>query len=236
MSKAILEQVGLSKGESEVYLILLKIGEATASEIAKHTKIARPNVYDYLNKLKYKGMVIFVSKKNKVHYIPSSPKKILEYLDEKREIIEQEIPSLLNMYHPEKEKPRVELYEGADGLKTLMNDIIKTGKDLVGWGASDRVKEILPEYFIKRYLKQREKKKIKAKQLFVKTQGVLESSMSQFKGIPKEFSSPSTTIIYGNNVAIIIYTTMPLVIIIKSKELSESYKKHFEILWKNSKK
>ena len=51
MDKAILEQIGLSKGEAETYTILLKIGEATASEIAKQTKIARPNIYDYLRLL-----------------------------------------------------------------------------------------------------------------------------------------------------------------------------------------
>ncbi len=235
MDKTALEKIGLSKGEAEIYLILLKIGEATASEIARYTKIARPNVYDYLNKLKDKGMVSFVSKKNKIHYIPSSPEKIMEYLDEKRELITQELPDLLKLYSPGKERPQVETYEGVEGFKTLMNDIIKTGKDFVGWGASDRVRETVPDYIVKIYLKQREKKKIRARQLFVKTEGVLDTPMSKFKAIPKEFSSPATTIVYDNKVAIMIYTAIPLIMIVKSRELADSYRKHFELLWKATK-
>lgn len=230
--KTILEQIGLSKGEAEIYLILLRIGEATASEIAKHTKIARPNVYDYLNKLKSKGLVSFISKKNKIYYTPASPEKILDYLDEKRDLIKQKLPNLLKLYHLEKEKPQVNVYEGAEGFKILMNDIIKTGEDFVGWGASDRVRELLPDYIIERYLKQREQKKIRGKQLFVETEGVLKTPMSEFRVIPKEFSSPATTVIYNNKVAIMIYTAIPLVIIIKSKELADSYRKHFKLLWK----
>lgn len=236
MNKTILEQVGLSKGEAEIYHVLLKIGEATASEVAKHTKIARPNVYDYLNKLKDKGLVSFVTKRNKVHYIPASPEKILDYLEEKRDLIKQELPNLLRIYQPKKEKQQVEVYEGAEGFKTLINDIIRTGKDFVGWGASSKVKEYVPEYIVARYLKEREKRKIKAKLLFVETEGIIQTPLSTFKSISKEYSSPATTLIYDNKVAILIYTAIPLIILIKSKELADSYRKHFELLWMQTKR
>ena len=231
MDTKILEQAGLSKGEAEIYLVLLKTGEATASKIAKHTKIARPNVYDYLNKLKEKSLVSFVTKNNKMYYIPASPEKIVNLLDEKKEILINNMDLLMKLYQQKKDAPQVEVYEGADGFKTLMNDIIKSGQNFVGWGGSDKVREYLPEYYVARYLNLRKKHNILGKMLFVETETVLETPLTKFKEIPKEFTSPSTTLTYDDKVAIMIYTAIPVIILIKSKELAESYKKHFNILW-----
>ena len=236
MDKYLLEQIGLSRGEIEVYSILLKIGEASASEIARHTKIARPNVYDYLNKLKEKGLLSFVNKSNKINYFPASPQKILDCLEEKESLIKQELPNLLKIYNQEKKKNVVELWEGVEGYRNLMNDIIKTAKDFVGWGASDKVKESVPDYIIERYLKERESKKIRARLLFAEPESVLKTPMSEFKAISKEFVSPTTTIVYGDRVAVMIYTPVPLIIIIKSPSLAKSYKNYFELLWKMAKK
>src|SRR3989344_47198 len=231
MDQRILEQVGFSKGETEIYLVLLKIGESTASEIAKHTKIARPNVYDYLNKLKEKGLTGFVSKNHKMYYFPSSPERIIDYIDEKKDILLSNIDNLLDLYKPEKEASKIEVYEGSEGFKILMNDIIKNNKDFVGWGGSDKVREYVSEHIVERYLNLRKKMNIHGKMLYAETENVLETPLTKFKKIPKEFTSPSTIISYGNNVAIMIYTAIPVIIIVRSKELSKSYKKHFELLW-----
>src|SRR3989338_6505680 len=233
MDPKILEQAGLSKGETEIYLVLLKIGDATASEIAKHTKIARPNVYDYLNKLKEKSLVSFVSKDHKMRYIPASHGKIIDFLDEKRDILTANMDSLMKLYQPRKEAPLVEVYEGNEGFKTLMNNIIKTSDDFVGWGGSDRVREYLPEHYVTRYLNLRKKYNIRGRMLFVKTEMVLKTPLTTFKEIPQEFTSPSTTLAYGDKVAIMIYTTIPVIILIKSSELAESFKKHFNLLWRS---
>ena len=236
MEKSVLEQVGLSKGESEIYLVLIKIGESIASDIAKHTKIARPNVYDYLNKLKEKGFVSFVNKNNKTYYIPASPEKILEYIEEKKSIFENSLKELLTLYQPNKEMPKIEVYEGSEGFKILINDIIKTKEDFVGWGGSNKVKDYVEEHIIKRYLNLRKKYNIKARLLYVEKESILKTPLTKFRSIPKEYSSPSTVLTYSDKVAMMIYTAMPGIIIIKNKELAQSYKTHFEILWKASKK
>ena len=236
MDKIILEQAGLSKGEAEIYLILLKIGEASASEIAKYAKIARPNIYDYLNKLKDKGLITFLSKKNKIYYISASPEKIIDYVDEKKYIIERAMPGLLSVYREKKKKSKLEVYEGIAGFKGLMNEVIKDGNNFVGWGGSDQVRKYVPEYVIERYLKLRKKKRILGKMLLVEQGGRLETSLTEFKEIPREYSTSSTTIIYGNKVGIMIYTTIPVIIIIESEKLSDSYRKHFGLLWKSSRK
>ena len=52
---------------------------------------------------------------------------------------------------------------------------------------------------------------------------------------PKEFASPSTTLIYGNKVLIWIWSETPITLEIESNEVTQSYKKHFELMWKSIK-
>ncbi len=58
MSKQILEKLGFSDKESEVYLTLLQHGTMTPAEVAKLTGISRPTVYSVSKELVKKGVVI----------------------------------------------------------------------------------------------------------------------------------------------------------------------------------
>ena len=64
----------------------------------------------------------------------------------------------------------------------------------------------------------------------------VQKAFSKFRYIPDEFSAPTTTFVYGNKAAIIIWSDIPIATVITSKEVSKSYLSYFEILWKNSKK
>ena len=46
MDEKILEQIGLTKGESIVYLTLLKIGETTTGKIIEQAQISSGKIYE----------------------------------------------------------------------------------------------------------------------------------------------------------------------------------------------
>ena len=50
------------------------------------------------------------------------------------------------------------------------------------------------------------------------------------------YSSPAATNIYGNKVALIVWSENPFVVLIESKEIADSYRKKFEMLWKKCSK
>jgi sugar-specific transcriptional regulator TrmB len=231
-----IREIGLSDNEAEVYITLLTLRETTASQIAKQTKIARTNIYDELNKLIEKGFVSYVIKNNVKYFKPINPNKIINYLKEKEWGIKSILPALNELYKPIKEKANIEIYEGKEGLKIVLNDIIRTKKEVYSFGASDKVKEYLPKFFIESYIREREKNKIIAKQLFSEGTGVIRTPVSVFRKLPKEFTSPSTTVIYGNKVTIWIWEEIPKIIMIESKATSQSYKAHFNLMWKLAKK
>ena len=59
---------------------------------------------------------------------------------------------------------------------------------------------------------------------------------AEVRYLSKEFLFPVRTMIYGNKVAIVDFTKPITTIIIEKKEISDAYKKHFDLLWKISKK
>jgi hypothetical protein len=63
---------------------------------------------------------------------------------------------------------------------------------------------------------------------------MMELEYIKFKFL--NIKSEATTSIFGDYVSIHILTQKPLVILIKNKEISESYRSHFEVLWKIAKK
>jgi len=128
-------------------------------------------------------------------------------------------------------KSNINVFYGLTGIKTIFNDIVETKKELVGWGATDRARELLPK-FTNNYILQREQNNVRARQLAVEGHGILDTDYSKFKFIPKEYSSPATTLIYGHKVALMMWFSDPIVCIrMNNKEIAEAYKHHFELLW-----
>ena len=50
------------------------------------------------------------------------------------------------------------------------------------------------------------------------------------------YDTPATTWVYGDKVAIIVWSDQSLATLIRSKEVADSYHQFFQALWKDSKK
>ncbi|RMD45562.1 TrmB family transcriptional regulator, partial [Candidatus Pacearchaeota archaeon] len=57
MHEALLKEIGLTNGETKVYLSLIKIGESTVGPIAKKSGVSLSKIYEILNNLIKKGLV-----------------------------------------------------------------------------------------------------------------------------------------------------------------------------------
>jgi len=237
MIKSVLMNIGLSEKEVDCYLIIARHKDISAGGLSRICSESRTHTYDVLNKLIDRGLISYVIKNNVKFFKTTNPEKLLDILKEKRERIGQEekeiskvIPEINKMQVSE-DDVRMEILEGKECLKTLMKDILKTGKSFIAWGATNRVNDYLPDFFIEKYLNERKRKKIRARQLFTELYGVLDSPLSDNRKLAKEFASPTTTVVYGNKVVIIFWFEIPRVVLIKNKELAKSYSKHFELMW-----
>ena len=233
MNNEILKEIGLQDSEIKVYLSLLKLKEATASQITQYTGLHRSNVYDIIEKLKERGLVSFIIKNNVKYFRASSPERILDYLKEKEEKIKLILPELISISKEKEENIKVEIYKGKEGIKTILSDILKENKDYLLFGRL-KFEELLPIY-VKQFIKQLNEKNISEKAILEKGTKIISAKKHHYKYISKEFLFPNATIIYGNKIAIFIWQEPYYVILIQNKDLSVSYKIHFNLLWKVAK-
>ncbi len=233
----ILINLGLSKREATAFLALMESGEATVSKL---TNEQRTNTYDTLESLHKKGLVSFVIKNNRRIYIPNKPENLLDFLKEKQKDLVEILPKLNQLFKPKKERPIIEVYEGIEGMKTVFNqstnDYLKTKKEIIAFGAHQQeCRKIDPE-FHKRLYQKRMKFKIKSKIIITEDAKAIKHPYINIKVLPKGYRSPVATYIYGNRVSFWMFLQVPTIIVIESKELTESYRNYFELLWKLARK
>ncbi len=234
MDKKILERAGLAKGEIEVYLTLLKLGSSLVSKIAQETGLHRTNIYDTLEKLREKGLASYVIKENRKYYSASDPEKLLDYIKEREKEIEEILPELQNYMTFPRSESIVEVYKGKEGIKSVLKNILKEKKDYVVLEEEGYIQKVLP-HFYPQFNKQMNKSRIKVKILTKDVKKIDKRSLMEIRSLPKFFSFPSATAIYGDKVAIFVWDEPYHAILIKSKQVANSYRNFFEALWKQAK-
>ncbi len=232
----VLSEIGLNEGEIRVYLALLKLGSSKASELKNETQLHRTTIYDFIEKLTNHNLVSYVIKNNIKYYMPKDPEQLLDYLEEKQENLKKIIPKLKEISKYQKKDIRVEVYKGVEGLKTILNDIIKTKKELLGFGIEEiEFKKRLP-IFIEQFFRKEEEYHIKERILISdKAKFIFTNKNTCYRFIPNKYFNPNPIFVYGNKVANVTWD--PLTIIItEHSDLADSYKKYFELLWRDGKR
>jgi len=80
MDTKIFQEIGLTEGETKVYLALLKLGETTKGSLAKEANVSSSKVYELVDKLEKKGLAGHIIKGKIKHFVAMEPKRILDYM------------------------------------------------------------------------------------------------------------------------------------------------------------
>lgn len=244
MEKETLIKLGLSKREAEVYYELLKVEDALASEISEKTQESRTNTYDTINSLIKKGIVSYVIKNNRKYFMAANPKRLLEWMELRKEEIEKEeeivkkmIPDLMKLRLPKEKKVIVEVYEGKEGARTMLKETIDSTKEskdkefLIFGAIAGHLRDLDPIYH-ERYYRERKKYKIKTKYIFIEGEKYPTAPYSEYRYLPKHYKSFAATAIHGDEVSFWLLTNPIVIILVKNKEFAETYRNNFKALWK----
>jgi len=233
------EELGMTRNEAKVYLALLKSRSAQAGRITKISGVHRRNVYDALERLIQKGLVSNINKGKQKIFVAEPPERILRIIEDKKALAEAELPKLKEIQMSEEYKQSARVYYGKSGLQTVFDDQIQERKDILVINASIKFFDIFKWYGIQ-YKKARQQAKIKTKLIFSEADKLSikkgQLVRSEVKYLPEEYSGPAATNIYGNKVAIILWIEPPIAIIIENKELAETYRRYFNLLWQMAKR
>ncbi len=228
-----LELSGLTRNESKVYLELLKREEIGANQISKNLGMDRTLVYTVLNHLIEKGQANYIIRDGKKLFSNSNVDNLLSQTKSREMAIVELIASLKKLEKKESLDTKVEIYEGKEGLRSIMRLMMKY-KDLCSFGATGRAYDYLyeSEALAKEWIKSKGNVKLITNS---KYKGHDMTKIKYIKTKYLDIESESTTSIFGDYIAIHISIEKPLIILIKNKYISQSYKNHFEVLWKSAK-
>lgn len=241
MKEDTLREFGLTEKEIKVYLALLSLGTALVQDIAKKAGTYRTYTYEVLKSLMEKGLVSYVIKSGKQYFEVAEPEKLLNILKEKEKKIEQILPELKEIYKTAVEKPKIEVYEGKAGLKTILDDLIRIKQEILVYCSTRKQLQLLRFYF-PNYIKRRVKEKIKIKVITEKSKESLEihkkdkEELREMKFLPEGFEFPTSTNIYGNKVAILSLEKEPVGVIIDNEDIAKTQRIVFNLLWRIAKR
>ncbi len=231
-NKEVLKELGLSEGEAAVYLALLRLGEAQVNKIKIQTKMHRTTIYDFLDNLAKKGLVSYVIRNNVKFFAAADPSHLDNLVKEKKEHLDEILPTLLRLSHLEKKSMRVYVCDGTEGMKTLLNRMLQRKGELLAFGIDEKQWENRFPHLIKAYFKKEGSLGLKERLITQKgIEFIYDKKNLAYRYIDKRFFSPIPTAIFGNYVAFVIWEPLTI-IIIENKDLADAYQKHFELLWK----
>ena len=246
----ILEKIGLTRNEIKVYIALLDLGESSVGGIIKKSGVASSKVYELLDKLMEKGLVSTHIEANTKHFKAVNPLRIKEYIETKiKEFKEEEkdldnlLPSLVSRFESKKKETEVELFKGYKGVRTAFYDMIRALKKgdeflVIGGGDTPSANENTKLFFEQMH-KKRAEKGIILRIIFSESRRKSYKLMRAFKHTIARFlpyGTPSTINIYDDTTILLVMSPSPAAIRIKDKQITESYRRYFDQMWKLAKK
>ena len=231
-----LRALGLTEIEEKVYLTLLEEGPSLAGHISRKSGIHRRMVYDATERLIKKGLVSYILKNNRRLFEAVDPERLLQLAQEQEAAVKQTLPQLKLAYSLSKEKQETNFFKGHAGVKSVLEDEIREGKELLILAASPLAREMFTAYF-HWFDVRRKQKNIKVQMLADSAHTFDKLPLAEVKYLPGLGSELTSTNIYADKIAIFFWSKeKPFVVLIKQKEIADAYRSYFSQLWKIAKK
>ncbi|HZX20741.1 MAG TPA: helix-turn-helix domain-containing protein [archaeon] len=242
MIEKALAKIGFSPSEISVYLLLLKKEQSYAGKISSETGINRTNVYEALNRLVAKGVVSYITR-NKVKWFEAkdidSLKTLLKEKEEEFEKNKNElfigITQLEKTISKEKKNLEASIFVGRKGLKTIFEEMLEIEKPTHFFAAELKLRKFFGAYF-EQWNKIRIEKKILHRVIFAKKvkKDAKIFPLMKCKFVDDEYINPTTTLIYGDNVVLVEWSSNPFAIKIESREIAKSHLNYFNLIWNSN--
>jgi len=234
-----LQAFGLSEKEIKIYLACLEIGTATANELAEKSYLNRSTTYDVLKSLLEKGIASKTIKEKTTHFEVALPEKLLSVLDEKKQKLTAVLKELKQLQEFTIRKPTIQVYQGKEGFKTILDDILAT-KQATDVISTSKIFEVMKNFF-PYYIQRRTELQIPARVIQEYSQQTNTLKQTDKKDLRttksiQGFTINSMTFIYANKTATIKLVEKEIIgVLITDQNLADDQRKIFEILWKQAK-
>lgn len=248
MIASVLESIGLTKSEIKVYTALLELGSSTTGPIVEKAGVTSSKIYEILDRLMQKGLVSYALKGKTKYYEAASPERIGDYLNEKKATLDEQeseirkiIPELKLKQQLSKYKQEALIFKGQRGAETAFLDILATmkkGEEYYVFVITELT--AASQRWMMKFHAMRAKAGIKVKFLVNENARKLGEERAKFgcteiKYVQPALATPAVFNVYADKTLISIGSTEEYInILIKSKELADSCRAYFEVLWNSN--
>lgn len=242
MIQKTLEQIGLNSKEIMVYTACLKLGSSSVRKIAAEADINRGTTHDILKNLVKLGLVSYYHKDKRQYFIAEDPDRLNSLVEEKyhklletRGRVHAIIPQLKSIYNNSSGKPIVKFFEGYNGTRTILRDVLETCREngikqyfvYSTSGIRNIIYKLYPDFS-----RDRVEAGIKVRVISMGSGGE-KRGLDERKWLTQEESVSAYMILYNGNIAMITVDAdaKPMGVIIKDKNFFELQKIIFDSVW-----
>ena len=232
----LLRAEGLSEKEAGVYLALLSLNEAGASDLAARTGIDRTLIYELCYKLGKRGLVSKTTKGKRTLFIPADPKVLLTSLKKRTEKCEKIMPRFEQLYATPEALMKAEVYSGKRGVLTLMHILIEKKKDYCVIGAGEIFQELFPEH-LKEVMRENVKSGVHEYLLNKESErgNLWLNENSHVRFLPDKHVTPTILIICEEVIAIINWKPPFNALLLTDTDTGKAFRNYFDLMWQTAK-
>lgn len=234
------ENFYLSDKEARVYLASLQLGRSKTSHIAKKASLNRITTYEVLKRLYKRGLASSAMYNNVLTFKVVEPKILYKKMEQRLELAKQAISQLNTLSGLNKTKPKIEFYEGKEGIRTIYQDTLNCRNKVILNIANPKnlLTTIGSDYFSE-YVKKRVRRKILVKVLlpdspeYAPYKKEKKTALRQIKFFDNQrYRVPNEILIYDNKVAMLSFVSK-IGIIIQDDDMVQSVQNLWSMVWNN---
>lgn len=231
-----LVQYGLSERQAKVYIACLELGVATIQQLSKKLQVARSSCEATLTQLQAKGFVSIQKHKSTRRYIPEDPKLVMKTAEQKLKALTTTLPDLTSIFLKNKTIPSVRMYEGKQGIWSVLEEVLAEAKVLHGFGSADDLFKTIGETFPE-FRKRRIQKRIPVKMILRDTPHARErqrlgpSELREVRLMGDTGDFASLMFMWDSKIASFSLKDQVVSVIIESKEIAEGQMAMFNFIW-----
>lgn len=241
-NEELLQKIGLTEVESQLYLTLLQLGPSTAGQLSKKMKVQRSTVYYVLESLQEKGLVAFTFRGKIKSFRASNPHILEEYARETYTKIKELIPTLI--ISESKEKEEALLFIGYKGLKAAYEQMLMECKPddevmVLGARGGEDISSKTYGAFYKNFNQKRIQKKVNQRVIMNKDLKIkIGKYYETLKRTTVRYLNQKTyvpIVIFPTAVAIVQWKEEPTLFLLRGHLVVDSFRQYFNSLWKIAK-
>jgi len=235
----VLNKIGLSENESQVYLSSLQLGPAKVVQLSRASDVKRTTIYPVVESLQRKGLMRKKDEGLKTLFVAENPERLENIIEERNKDFQSLFPEFKALYNLDNNQSGIKYYDTEEGLRNVYRELLtelRQNDYYYVLGDPERF-DNSNESFFKEFIKKRIRVKLNAKMLL--TESKLATEYKKFEKnfgeevriLPVDIKLDVNVVITEKKLIIHQIIKPHITMVIENRSIVQMQKVLFELLW-----